>query len=114
MEISPKLVEQTGDKEVEELVEWVADKVKRVPITVHSNEGNWIITSEDRQKLAKQILSHLDLALVVKCERCAGRGVFHSEGYGYGEDKPITCSQCHGTGIIPIPLAEMLKEAKDG
>ena len=53
-----------------------------------------------------------DLALIEKCERCAGNGVFHSSGYEYGEDKPISCSQCHGTGIIPIPLAEALKEIR--
>lgn len=72
-----------------------------------TNEG---VKSKYRQ-MAKYFLSDPDLAMITKCERCDGQGVFHTPGYEYGEDKPIECSQCHGTGIIPIPLSE-LKEVE--
>jgi len=101
------------DEEVQELVGYIAESLRNtVRMESRCIHESPISIYKDR---AKQILSRPKLALMVKCERCAGRGVFHSERYECREDKPITCSQCHGTGIIPIPLAEALRrqEVKD-
>ena len=89
------------DKRIEELV-----KEAKSRLAEYGAEVMALIQNGELDKLPE--------LLIVECERCAGRGVFHSERYECAEDKPITCSQCHGTGIIPIPLAEMLKEAKNG
>jgi len=51
----------------DKLVEKVADWIKRTPITYHSDEGNWVITKEDRIKLAKQLIPIIKKA--VEAER---------------------------------------------
>jgi len=104
------------DKRIEELVKEAKSRLAEYGAEVMAliQNGELAKLPELTDKSVLHILSIPDLALIVECERCAGRGVFHSEGYGYGEDKPITCSQCHGTGIVPISLASILKEAKDG
>ncbi len=66
----------------------------------------------------QKIINDPDIVCIESCKRCDGRGVFNSKDYEWGKDKPIQCSECHGTGIIPSKeklierLGEMTEEPK--
>ena len=87
-----------------ELIESIADKIKRTPITIHSKEGDWIITLADRVKLVNLILSEEPLAKLLElleetredCSSCLGIGFTMS----LLPDMPrkTTCPKCKGSG----------------
>ncbi|KKL18219.1 hypothetical protein LCGC14_2477680 [marine sediment metagenome] len=100
-------------KKVEELVERTKLTPEEIKDLMPLNDGYTYYQSFGEavaEAQTQKFLNDPDLAVIVKCERCDGRGVFHSQWHEYEEGKSITCSQCHGTGIIPIPLAPALKE----
>ncbi|KKN22230.1 hypothetical protein LCGC14_0917310 [marine sediment metagenome] len=102
-------------KQVDELVEYVAEKIS-VLTTGEKWEhkgAEWIT-----HRIAKQILSHPDLALIdrgeeeIECSLCGGTG---ESIHGI-----FTCKNCKGSGLERslvenvIPLAEEVKNALNG
>ena len=81
------------NNKVEELVEWVARLITGEPSQIQDEKGSWIddplheMDVSSNIELAKQILSHPDLALIDR-----------------GNDNQAW---------VVIPLAEALKEIKD-
>jgi len=97
--------------EVQKLVEWVVDKLWE-GICSECYIPDSINNCTRTKVLAKQILSHPKLALIANCELCEGNGYLPNDDTGELNHPVggIRCPICHETGIIPVPLAEALKQ----
>ncbi len=89
--------------DINELVDWVADRLRGMITASHYNN----LPDEEFYKRIREILSHPDLFMKTKCPHCEW-SQFQDETVGMAP-----CYHCNSSGYIVIPLAETIKEEKD-